>query len=286
MSELIITAGARPNFMKIAPLLWEGASRQLPFALRLVHTGQHYDAGMSDVFFQQLDIPAPDVQLGVGSGTHGQQTARALEAFEAYLISLQTPPAGVVVVGDINSTLACSLAAVKLGIPVVHVEAGLRSHDRTMPEEINRLVTDVISDFLFVSEPAGTANLRNEGIPEHRIRFVGNLMIDTLVRELKSAAALRMCDQTGVKPKSFILVTLHRPSNVDDHQRLADIVEFLLQIARQTPVVFPIHPRTRERAEKYGLLSKLEQCPTIHLLSPLGYRENLSLMSDATRRID
>jgi UDP-N-acetylglucosamine 2-epimerase (non-hydrolysing) len=274
-----LVGGARPNFMKVAPVLRAmGASPGLLLP-RVVHTGQHYDEGMSAVFFRDLGIGEPDVYLGVGSGTHGQQTARILAAYEEHLLAANPRPAAVVVVGDVNSTMACTLAAVKLGIPVAHVEAGLRSFDRSMPEEVNRVVTDALADLLLVSEPAGEENLRREGIPESRIRYVGNVMIDTLVRELPAARALGVPARLGLPASGFLYVTLHRPSNVDDPARLARVVGMLRSLGAKLPVVFPVHPRTRARLRAAGLDASLSQAPGVRLLEPLGYRESLGLMA-------
>ena len=280
-SPLILVAGARPNFMKVAPVLRALASRDHHFAPALVHTGQHYDEGMSGVFFRQLGIPEPDVHLGVGSGSHGAQTARILAAFEERLLAFSTRPRGVVVVGDVNSTMACALAAVKLGIPVAHVEAGLRSFDRGMPEEINRVVTDAVADLLLVSEPAGEENLHREGIPPQRIRYTGNVMIDTLARELDAAKELAVAASLGLSPGSFAYVTLHRPSNVDSPERLEALVGFLEALAQRLPVVFPVHPRTTERLRSAGLAGRLESAAGVRLSQPLGYRESLALMAAA-----
>jgi UDP-N-acetylglucosamine 2-epimerase (non-hydrolysing) len=280
-APIVVVAGARPNFVKVAPILRALAARAPAIPRELVHTGQHYDASMSDAFFEQLGIPAPDVHLNVGSGSHGAQTARVLSAFEEYLLASDPRPRGVVVVGDVNSTLACALAAVKLLVPVAHVEAGLRSFDRTMPEEINRIATDAIADLLLTSEPSGDANLRREGVPEGRIRFVGNVMIDTLVRELPAARALAMPATRGLEPRHFALVTLHRPANVDGEARLTELVGFLERMAARLPTVFPAHPRTRASLERFGLHDLLASCPGLGLIDPLGYRENLGLMADA-----
>lgn len=277
MSEITLVAGARPNFVKIAPLL--RSLGNTPFVPRLVHTGQHYDAGMSDIFFRQLDIPDPDVHLGVGSGRHGQQTARVLESFEDYLLGQPQFPKGVIVVGDVNSTVACSLAASKLGIPVAHVEAGLRSFDRTMPEEINRIITDAICDLLFVSEPSGEDNLRREGVSEHKIIYVGNVMIDTLLAQLPAVEGVDIRGRFGLEPSSYALVTLHRPSNVDDAERLTALIDFLLYASERVRIVFAVHPRTRERLSSSGLISKLHD--RILISGPLGYIENLALMRGA-----
>jgi UDP-N-acetylglucosamine 2-epimerase (non-hydrolysing) len=252
-----------------------------PLGARLVHTGQHYDEGMSAVFFRDLGIREPDVHLGVGSGTHGQQTARILAAYEEHLLASSPRPAAVVVVGDVNSTMACSLAAVKLGIPVAHVEAGLRSFDRTMPEEINRLVTDTLGDLLLVSEPAGEENLRREGIADGRIRYVGNVMIDTLVHELPAALALGVAQGLGLPASGYAYVTLHRPANVDDPGRLARLVAMLRSLGQRLPVVFPVHPRTRERLRAAGLEATLSGAPDVRALDPVGYRESLALMAGA-----
>ncbi|MDB4931025.1 MAG: UDP-N-acetylglucosamine 2-epimerase [Myxococcaceae bacterium] len=280
-SPVVFVAGARPNFMKVAPMLRAMTAAAPPFARVLVHTGQHYDAAMSDVFFRELGMPAPDVHLNAGSGSHGAQTARVLASFEEYLLGCADRPRGVVVVGDVNSTMACALAAVKLGVPVAHVEAGLRSFDRAMPEEINRLVTDAICDLLLTSERAGDANLAREGIPAGRVRFVGNVMIDTLVHQLPAARALGVPAAMGLGPQGYALVTLHRPSNVDDPARLAELVGLLERVAARRAVVFPAHPRTRERLERFGLLDRLRANAAVHLREPLGYRENLGLMADA-----
>ncbi len=276
-----VVAGARPNFMKVAPILRALATSEGPLQGRLVHTGQHYDEGMSEVFFRQLGIPAPAVDLGVGSGSHGAQTARVLEAYERHLLESRPQPCGVVVVGDVNSTLACALAAVKLGIPTAHVEAGLRSFDRSMPEEINRLATDAIVDLLFVSEPQGEVNLHREGIPPERIRYVGNVMIDTLETELKNARGLDPRTGLGLGDEPYAYVTLHRPATVDHADRLGAHVDMLEGVADQLPVVFPLHPRTRQSLERFGLFERLRRQPRFRLLHPLGYRENLGLLAAA-----
>ncbi len=277
---IVVVAGARPNFVKVAPILRALEERAPSIPRELVHTGQHYDADMSEVFFRQLDIPSPDVLLRVGSGRHGAETARVLSAFEEHLTS-RPLPRGVVVVGDVNSTLACALAAVKLGIPVAHVEAGLRSFDRTMPEEINRVATDAIADLLLTSEPSGEENLRREGVARARIRFVGNVMIDTLVRQLPAARALGMPASRALVPRGFALVTLHRQSNVDAADRLASLLGFVERMARQIPTVFPAHPRTRGNLERFGLMGRVRACRGLELLAPLGYRENLGLLAEA-----
>lgn len=258
--------------MKVAPVLAAMRGRAV-FRPALVHTGQHYDEQMSGVFFAQLGLPEPDAHLGAGGGTHGQQTGRILELFEKYLLEQTERPAGVVVVGDVNSTVACALAAAKLAIPVAHLEAGLRSFDRTMPEEINRLATDAISDLLLVSEPAGEENLRREGVPPDRIRYVGNVMIDSLVEQLPEARSLNMAGQLGLEPRKYALVTLHRPGNVDDPVRFGELLEALEGVARIAPVVFPAHPRTRPKLA--GVTHSLR------VIEPLPYREMLSLQAGA-----
>ena len=269
--------------MKVAPLL-HALSNEPTVTTTLVHTGQHYDANLSDVFFRELGIKEPEVHLGVGGGSHGGQTARILEKMEKVLQDGPTSSAkfdGLVVVGDVNSTMAASLAAAKLGIPIAHVEAGLRSFDRSMPEEINRLVTDSVSEILLVSEPAGVNNLRREGHPDDRIHLVGNLMIDTLRQHVDRARKLPILAELGLRPASYLVLTMHRPSNVDGAETLAGIVDVLVDIARQTPIVFPVHPRTRGRLEAFQLYSRLDAVPGIHLLAPLGYQDFLCLTSQA-----
>lgn len=274
-----LIAGARPNFMKVAPILRAFAASGSSLRPRLVHTGQHYDPEMSDVFFQQLEIPKPDLHLGVGSGSHGAQTAKILAGYEEVLINSR--PRGVIVVGDVNSTMACTLAAVKLGVPVAHVEAGLRSLDRTMPEEINRLVTDCLADILLVSDPSGQEHLKREGVDPAKVEFVGNVMIDTLVQQLPKAKATNVMQQVGLLPGSYIYVTLHRPSNVDEPQRCKTLLQSLEECGQRLPLVFPIHPRTRGRLSEFGFLAQLEANPRFKLLPPQGYLESLALMSSA-----
>lgn len=275
---VLSVVGARPNFMKVAPIHKEIENRG-GHVSRIVHTGQHYDERMSDVFFRQLGLPQPHVYLGVGSGSHAQQTARIMSAFEPVLDKER--PDAVVVVGDVNSTLACALVAVKLGIPVAHVEAGLRSFDRSMPEEINRLVTDSISDLLLVSEQSGMENLRREGVPEEKTILVGNVMIDSLVCFLETARKLSVLSDYYLAPGSYALVTMHRPSNVDDDDRLALIVETLERIAKIMPVLFPAHPRTISRLKNAGFHDRLASAPGVRLTEPLGYLEFLHLMDKA-----
>lgn len=274
-----LIAGARPNFMKVAPILRAIKESSYKLKPRLIHTGQHYDPEMSDVFFEQLGIGKPDLYLGVGSGSHGAQTAKILAAYEEELI--KAPPRGVIVVGDVNSTMACTLAGVKLGIPVAHVEAGLRSFDRAMPEEINRLVTDCIADVLLLSDPSGEANLKREGVASDRIEFVGNVMIDTLVQQLPRAKALNVLSDVGVTAGQYSYVTLHRPSNVDDPGRFTELLLALSACAQRIPVVFPIHPRTRSKLEVFGLWAQLAANANFKLLPPQGYLESLALMASS-----
>jgi UDP-N-acetylglucosamine 2-epimerase (non-hydrolysing) len=277
---LDLVAGARPNFMKLAPVVRAlAAERSVEF--RIVHTGQHYDPSMNEVFFEELGIPAPDVHLEVGSGTHGAQTARIIERYEAHL--LERRPAGSVVFGDVNSTVACALAAVKLGIPVAHVEAGLRSFDRTMPEEINRLLTDAVADLLLVSEPSGVANLRREGIDDAKIRLVGNVMIDTLLSQLDEARRRGTAARYGLEGRRYGVVTLHRPSNVDDPETLGRLLHLLQQLARRMPLVFAIHPRTVAAARRMRLESLVaEGQPDFICIGPQPYLDTLSLVAGAS----
>ncbi len=276
MTEILCVVGARPNFMKIAPIMAAFAAR--PITAKLVHTGQHYDPAMSDSFFEQLGIPRPDVNLEVGSASHAAQTAEIMRAFEPVLDAER--PRAILVVGDVNSTIACALVAAKKGIQVIHVEAGLRSNDRSMPEEINRVLTDQISDLLYTTERSALANLLREGIAEERVQFVGNVMIDTLRAHLERAVPAERT--LGAKPaRGHAVVTLHRPSNVDDPATLRSLLETLATVAREVDVVFPIHPRTRAAAERHGLGGFLE-APGIRLLPPQGYLEMLGLMRDAT----
>jgi len=271
---VVLVAGARPNFMKIAPIVRE-IRRSGRLDGVLVHTGQHYDRAMSELFFDQLQIPEPDVRLGVGSGSHARQTAEIMTRFEDVVVERQ--PAAVVVVGDVNSTIAAALVAVKLGVPVAHVEAGLRSFDRTMPEEINRILTDAISTWLFVTEPSGRDNLLREGIDEGRIHFVGNVMIDTLLAFRDRAEALGTPEAMGLERGGYAVVTLHRPANVDGERKLAEMLAPIRDLSRRMPVVFPIHPRTRRTLAALGI----ESDERFRLTDPLGYLEFLGLMSAA-----
>ena len=276
--RILVVAGARPNFVKVAPVI--KTLKQMSRAeVALVHTGQHYDYNMSAAFFEELFIPAPDIFLGVGSGSHGEQTARILSAFEEVL--LKDPPAAVVVVGDVNSTLACALAAAKCGVPVAHVEAGLRSFDRTMPEEVNRVLTDALADYLFTHSPDADENLRREGAPEERIFRVGNVMIDTL-REYEAAARARdVAGRLGLQAGGYAVCTLHRPSNVDDPGTLRTVVQILTDLQSECPVVFPMHPRTRARLETFGLADVLLEQKNLQAIDPLGYLDFIGLMATA-----
>jgi len=276
--RVVNVAGARPNFMKIAPLM--DAFRAEPrIEPMLVHTGQHYDERMSDLFFRQLGIPEPDINLGVGSASHAVQTARIMEAFEPVVI--EHKPDAVLVVGDVNSTIACGLVAVKLGVKLIHVEAGLRSFDRTMPEEINRVLTDAISDLLFCTEQSGVDNLRREGVSQEKVHLVGNLMIDTLLKNKAKADASTILDDLGLAPEGFAVLTLHRPSNVDDEKVLGGLLDALEVIQRDLPIIFPIHPRTRKNLEGSSLGSRVEGMSGLRLIDPVGYLEFLKLMSSA-----
>jgi UDP-N-acetylglucosamine 2-epimerase (non-hydrolysing) len=269
---LAVVIGARPNFMKVAPLMDE-LSRNPEFSTALIHTGQHYDHSMSGQYLSDLGLPEPTYSLGVGSGSHAQQTAEVMKRIEVVL--LQEKPAAVIVAGDVNSTLAAALTAVKLGIKVVHVEAGLRSFDRSMPEEINRIVTDSISDLLFVTEESGRANLLREGVCAERIHFIGNLMIDSLKRHLPRALESRIREKLGMNGGPFGLVTLHRPANVDDGDHLAEITEAVSAIADDVPLYWSMHPRTRACFQKSGI--PISQ--RVHILEPMGYLDFLCLQA-------
>lgn len=280
MLKVINVVGARPNFMKVAPIVEAMKRRAQEFAPLLVHTGQHYDAQMSDAFFRDLALPQPDIYLGVGSGSHAQQTAAVMREFEP--IVLRERPDWVIVVGDVNSTLACALVCVKLGVRVAHVEAGLRSRDRTMPEEINRLLTDQIADLLLTPSADADANLLAEGIAMERIRFVGNVMIDSLHAQLTRARESQVRAELGVADRDYAVVTLHRPSNVDVRETLARIIHALEKISERLPVIFPVHPRTRRRLAEFGLPANVEGGTTpLRLIEPLGYLDFLHLFSGA-----
>jgi len=282
IGHILCVVGARPNFMKIAPIMRAFAEPSSQFPARLLHTGQHYDAGMKHSFFEQLHIPQPDIDLEVGSGTHAQQTAEIMLRFEPVLE--EAPPRAVLVVGDVNSTIACALVATKKGIPVIHVEAGLRSGDRSMPEEINRLLTDQLSELLFTTEEGARDNLLREGVAQERIHFVGNVMIDTLFYNLADAVpaerTLRELSASRASVQNFGLLTLHRPSNVDDPEVLRHLLEILAEISSTTPLIFPLHPRTRARIDTAGTGGLLKSA-AITTTPPLGYLEMLGLMREA-----
>jgi UDP-N-acetylglucosamine 2-epimerase (non-hydrolysing) len=278
MLKIITVAGARPNFMKVAPLVEAMNRRSADFQSILVHTGQHYDAAMSDAFFRDLEMPEPDVDLGVGSSSHAVQTAEVIRAFEPYVISGR--PDWVVVVGDVNSTVACALVCAKLNVKVAHVEAGLRSRDRRMPEEINRLLTDQIAELLLTPSPDADANLLAEGIPPERIRFVGNIMIDSLLKHLPLAGKSKIRETLGLVGKDYAVLTLHRPSNVDELQTLGGILDALDAIGRRLPIVFPVHPRTLKMIAELGLEKRVHR-NSLRLTDPLGYLDFLKLLSGA-----
>lgn len=273
--KLIHVVGARPNFMKVAPVL-EAFAHHTSVQQLLVHTGQHYDKNMSDVFFDELGLPYPDINLGVGSSSHAQQTAEIMIQFEQ--VVLDEGPDWVLVYGDINSTVAATMVCAKLGIRTAHVEAGLRSFDRTMPEEINRLVTDAIVDLLLTPSTDGDENLLNEGVADEKVHFVGNVMIDTLIRLLPKAESIGTLERLEVTSQEYGLVTLHRPSNVDNPKMLPQIIETLVQISQDIPLIFPIHPRTRKRMADMGLSIENSQ---LRLAEPLGYLDFLALQKHA-----
>lgn len=276
--KIINVASARPNFMKVAPLL-EAYKEYDQIEAQLLHTGQHYDYEMSKIFFDELGIPEPDHHLGVGSGTHAEQTAKVMVEFEKVLEKER--PDWVIVVGDVNPTMACTIVANKMGINVAHVEAGLRSYDRRMPEEINRVLTDSIADLLLTPSIDGNMNLIKEGIPEEKIRFVGNIMIDTLYNMRQKSGQSTILADLGISEKGYVLVTLHRPSNVDQKETLGNFADVLEQTAGDLPVVWPVHPRSRNRAQEFGLWERLNNVENLHLLEPVGYLDNVNLMNNA-----
>jgi len=274
---IFLVAGARPNFIKLAPLVF-ALEKSGKLSFKVIHTGQHYDDALSANFFQTLGIPTPDVNLDVGSASHAVQTARIIERFESTL--LQERPRAVVVFGDINSTLACAVTASKLLIPIVHVEAGLRSFDRSMPEEINRMVTDVLSDLLLVSDPAGLVNLGNEGHPPSKIKYVGNIMIDSLERMLPLAIERRTHEQFGLQVGGYAFLTLHRPSNVDRPDTLMALMNLFKELSTQLPVIFPVHPRTQQRFDELGF-DPQDQSPNLIMTGPVDYLDSLCLQKYA-----
>lgn len=277
--KLVAVAGARPNFMKIAPLISELENHGKNIQWKLVHTGQHYDEKMSDLFFRQLEIPEPNINLEVGSASHTVQTAEIMKRFEPVVKEYR--PDVVLVVGDVNSTIACGLVTAKSGVKLAHVEAGLRSFDRSMPEEINRILTDSISDFLFCTEQSGVDNLLREGISDEKIFFVGNVMIDTLLNNKVKAENSNILNRLNLNGGDFAVVTLHRPSNVDDVVVFGRILDSLEIIQNDMPVVFPVHPRTRRNLYSMSLRNRIDSMTGFHLLDPLGYLDFLKLMSSA-----
>ena len=274
MKPILLVVGARPNFMKMAPLYSEIKKRNLP--VLLLHTGQHYDKDMSKVFFDDLGMPEPDIYLGVGSASHAKQTAKIMIDFEE--ICIKEKPAIVVVAGDVNSTIACALVATKLSIPVGHVEAGLRSFDMDMPEEINRILTDRISSLLFTPSKDANENLLNEGMNKENIKLVGNIMIDSLLNNMEKASASEIHKKIKIEKENYALITLHRPSNVDYEDSLSRIMNALEIISKDIKIVFPIHPRTANMIEKFGLESRINQIPNLVLTKPLGYLDFLALI--------
>ncbi len=290
--NVIQVVGARPNFMKVAPL--HRAIKNLAgWTSKIVHTGQHFDAKMSDIFFTQLELPKPDFFLGIGGGSHTEVTAKIMLAFEKIVESEK--PNLIIVVGDVTSTLACTLVAIKMGIPLAHVEAGLRSGDRTMPEEINRILTDSVANYLFVTEQSGLDHLKREGVPDEKVFFTGNVMIDSLVRYQEKAKSSIILEELGLQPSDlenrrevsrlyetdYIVMTMHRPANVDTESGLRSILELIELSTAKTKVVFPIHPRTRSNMAKFGLEDTLTQNKNLILTEPLGYLEFIQLMTHA-----
>ncbi len=279
--KIISVVGARPNFMKVAPIhraiLKSNEENGKKIEHLICHTGQHYDEKMSKVFFEDLELPQPDFYLGVGSGTHAEQTGKVMIEFEKILF--QEKPDYVLVVGDVNSTIACTLTAAKLHIKTIHVEAGLRSNDRKMPEEINRVLTDSISDLLFVTEKSGLENLRNEGVEDEKIFFVGNVMIDSVAYYLPKTEKSEILDKFKLEPQNYILVTLHRPSNVDEPEQLKKIIAMLSRLSKMRKILFPVHPRTIKNMEKFGLLESLPS--ELILTEPIGYIDFLTLTKNA-----
>lgn len=276
--KILSVVGTRPNFIKMAPL-YRAFHNHPDIEPVLIHTGQHYDANLSDVFFDQLALPIPDYALTVAPGSITRQTAQILHDIEPILQTEQ--PDWLVVIGDVTSTLASALAAVRLGIPIAHVEAGLRSGDRQMPEELNRLLTDNLADALFVSEPAGVDNLIREGVCPENIYFVGNVLIDALVQYRSQAQTKQVAQQLGLSSKGYALLTMHRPATVDDANQLRQLICLIEQVSVHLPVVFPLHPRTRARLIDLNIMDTIMAIPSLHLLPPQGYLECLSLMADA-----
>lgn len=278
MLKILNIVGARPNFMKIAPVVREMRGRAAEFAPLIVHTGQHYDHAMSDSFFRDLGIPEPDFHLEVGSASHAVQTARIMTEFEP--VVLREKPDWVLVVGDVNSTIACALVCAKLGVKIAHVEAGLRSRDRSMPEEINRILTDAISDLLLTTSEDADENLRAEGVSEDKIKFVGNVMIDSLFYNLEKANQLKTRESLNLREKNYAVLTLHRPSNVDDREIFSGLLDALVSVSKKIPIIFPVHPRTKANIERFGFAEKIADS-NIKLIEPLGYLDFMNLYSGA-----
>ena len=276
-SKIVNIVGARPNFMKSAPLIREFGKFPDKYEPLLVHTGQHYDEKLSKLFFDDLKMPQPDIYLEVGSDSHARQTARIMMGLEEVL--LKEEPDLVIVFGDVNSTMAAAIVAAKLNIPIAHVEAGLRSFDNTMPEEINRIVTDRLSDFLFVTEQSGLENLRQEGISDRKIFFTGNIMIDSLISNLEVAKKSDILGHLGLKPKNYVALTMHRPVNVDDKESLSGLLEVIGKISSRIPVVFPCHPRTRKNLDRFKLIAE-SGYRGLKLIEPLGYLDFLKLQTE------
>lgn len=277
--KIISVVGARPNFMKVAPIHRAVQKYQDKIQHLLCHTGQHYDYAMSQTFFEDLELPEPNFYLNAGSGSHGMQTGKIIIEFEK--ICLKEKPDLVIVVGDVNSTIACSLTSVKLNIVTAHIEAGLRSCDRSMPEEINRIATDAICDYLFVTEKSGIENLKREGHSDDSIFFVGNTMIDSLVYIQPKIEQSKILNQLTLKPKEFALLTLHRPSNVDSFEQLSMLIDIMDYISHKLPLVFPIHPRTRKNIEKFNLTQKFYNIKNMIITEPLSYIDFVSLMKNS-----
>lgn len=278
MLKILNIVGARPNFMKIAPIVREMKRCESDFLPVIVHTGQHYDAAMSDSFFTDLDIPQPDFHLEIGSASHAVQTAKIMMAFEPIVV--QENPDWVLVVGDVNSTIACALVCAKLGVKIAHVEAGLRSRDRTMPEEINRILTDAISDLLLTTSEDADENLKAEGVSADKVSFVGNVMIDSLFYNLEKAKKSSIREDLNLTEKEYAVLTLHRPSNVDEKETFSGLLGALISISEKLPVIFPAHPRTKARIEEFGFSEKVESS-RIKIIEPLGYLDFMQLYSGA-----
>ena len=279
MIKILNIVGARPNFMKVAPL-HRAFENHPEIDSKIVHTGQHFDAKMSDIFFEQLQMPKPHYFLGIGGGSHTEVTANTMLAFEK--VVLTEKPDLVLVVGDVNATLACALVAIKLHIPVAHVEAGLRSGDRSMPEELNRILTDSVSDYLFITEKSGVDNLKREGVSNEKVFFVGNVMIDSLVHYLEKALQTTILEELGLLKDEFVVITMHRPANVDTEDGLKAILSIIEDTAKYKKVVLPIHPRTANNLKKFGLYEQLSSIKNLILTEPQGYLEFLQLMQNAS----